>query len=366
VPQHDVAIYMPYANGYYDATIRRCGGAERQTVLLARSLVEQGMRVAHIVSPLRRPDHLPHGPTLVERAGERYKPLGRAVDPVNIWRAMAEADARIYIFRGASGVLGPGAAFCRARGRKLVFSGANNADFKIPPMGMEGVRAAMYLRGVQTAARIVVQSHDQIGLAGNVFPGIAVHEIPSFVEAGPVARTAGKHFLWAGRLVDYKRPGMVLDLAKALPEAQFTMVGTVSVGETDDAHVDELHRTADALPNVQLHSALPHTALMELVEESVAVLNTSLTEGMPNVWLEGWARGVPALSLEFDPDGRVARNGLGIVAGGDFEAFVAGARSLWERRDDHAGFGDVVRRYVTDTHGAAAVGARWSELLRGV
>ena len=144
------------------------------------------------------------------------------------------------------------------------------------------------------------------------------------------------------------------------------MIGTISVGETEDGEVADLLRQAEALPNLELLSALPHVALMKLVERAVAVVNTSLTEGMPNVWLEGWARGVPALSLEFDPDGRVARNGLGITAGGDVEVFVAGARELWARRGDHGGFGDAVREYVMDTHGSATVGARWAQALRGI
>lgn len=364
MPRHEVAIYMPYASGFYDGARRRTGGAERQTVLLARSLVAQGMRVAHIVYPMREPSTLPGEPTFVVRRPERYKALGRAVDPPRIWRAMAEADADVYVFRGASGVLGPGAVFCAARGRALIFSGANNSDFRVPPMGMEGVRAAMYLRGVRTASAIVVQSHDQVGLAHGMFPRARVEEIPSFVEAGPEATAEGRSFLWAGRLVDYKRPLDFLELARALPEARFVMVGVWSIGETVDGYVEDLQRRAAALGNVEVLSAVPHAQLMAMVEHAVAIVNTSQTEGMPNVWLEGWARGVPALSLEFDPDGRVARNRLGIAAGGDWEAFVAGARELWARRADRGGYGEGVRRYVTDVHGSVAVGQAWARLLR--
>lgn len=362
-PRHDVTIYAPYAGGHYDAACRRTGGAERQTVLLARSLTDQGFKVAHVVYPMREPVPPPGGPALVVRRPARYKPLGRAVDPLRIWRAMAAAPASVYVFRGASGVVGAGAAFCRARGGALVFSGANDADFEIPPMGMVGVRAELYLRGVRAAAAIVVQSQRQAGRAVALFGGVDVQEIPSFVELAPPSRAPGSFFLWAGRLVDYKRPEAFLALARALPEARFVMVGTISVGETAADAVAALRREAAGLPNVELRDWLPHDALMELVDRSVAVVNTSRTEGMPNVWLEGWARGVPALSLEFDPDGRIAREGLGIVAEAQMDALVAGASRLWEQRADRGGYGEVVRRYVEGTHSPTSVGARWAEVL---
>jgi hypothetical protein len=72
---------------------------------------------------------------------------------------------------------------------------------------------------------------------------------------------------------------------------------------------------------------------------------------------------VPVLTLEFDPDAAVARNGLGISAGGSWERFVEGARELWERPDRRDELGSRARRYVNEVHSIDAVGSRWSDLL---
>jgi glycosyltransferase involved in cell wall biosynthesis len=84
---------------------------------------------------------------------------------------------------------------------------------------------------------------------------------------------------------------------------------------------------------------------------------------MPNAFLEAWALGVPVLTLEFDPDAVVARNGLGISAGGSWDRFVEGARELWEGRSSREEFARNARAYVARVHSIEAVGAQWSDLI---
>lgn len=53
--RHDLASYMPFAAGHYRHSGPIGGGAELQTVLLARALVNRGVSVAHIVCRIEDP-----------------------------------------------------------------------------------------------------------------------------------------------------------------------------------------------------------------------------------------------------------------------------------------------------------------------
>jgi len=254
--------------------------------------------------------------------------------------------------------------FCRVRGRKLVFSSANDYDFTFERLGGPGLR--LYRLGVRLSHAVVVQTAQQAELARAAFPALGqVHEIPSFAEPAAAQSGAPSAFLWTARLVDYKQPLRLLDLAQAVPEARFRMIA-VETGETPAELASELRRRAAGLPNLELLEPRGREGVMALLDEAVAVVSTSRLEGMPNVFLEGWARGVPALSLDFDPDGRIEEFGLGTAAAGDFERFAAAARELWAARAGRSELGARCRDYIERTHSLEAVAGRWAEVLEEV
>ena len=125
----------------------------------------------------------------------------------------------------------------------------------------------------------------------------------------------------------------------------------------------EIQAAAKAAPNLVILEPLPHEQLSELIARSVAVVNTSTLEGMPNAFLEAWIAGVPVLTYEFDPDGVVAERSLGIAAAASRDRFEAGARELWESRSERQEIARRVREYVAETHSIEVVGARWAALI---
>jgi glycosyltransferase involved in cell wall biosynthesis len=361
---HDIAIYAPMARGIYERGIGFTGGAERQTALLARTLAERGLSVAHVVYRLRDPLPSPH-PRLdivQRRRATQVSGVRAGVrEAGRVLQALHAADARVYLIRMASPVVAVTAAYCRARDRRLIFAGANDGDFTLEVLGGARRRAAMFRAGVQRADAIVVQSRHQRALAENAYPSARVTEIPSFVEPAPPALGERGAFVWIGRVVPYKEPLRYLDLAAALPAARFRMIAVEMPSEP--ALADEVRRRAATLPNVELLTPRPHAATMALLDDTVAVVSTSRLEGMPNVFLEAWSRGVPVLSLQFDPDGRIERRGLGVAAHSDWTAFVAGAAELWLGRRNGAPQAERARRYVEEVHGPAAVGDAWAALV---
>jgi glycosyltransferase involved in cell wall biosynthesis len=363
---HDVAIYAPFAAGQYNRAGKRGGGAERQTHLLARALSEQGIRVAHIVYEVEDPLPLPSpNLALVERREfSGLRRFGKFHEAVRIWRGLNAADAAVYIFRTGSPALGVVAVFCRLRRRRLIFASSTDADFTL--VGLKArIRSSMYRLGLHYTDAVVVQTAEQLRLVREGFPRLTrSSHIPSFAEPMPAAERPGTSFIWIGRTVDYKQPLRYAELACAVPDAQFRMVAT-PIRDAMDLHAQLLRAAAD-VPNLEILDPRPHGELMRLVGEAVAVVSTSRLEGMPNIFLEGWASGIPVLTLDVDPDDVIGRRGIGVAAGGSWDEFVAGARRLWDSREDHEDSARASRAYIDDVHSLAAVGSRWVQVVSDV
>jgi glycosyltransferase involved in cell wall biosynthesis len=363
---HDVAVYAPSGSLYYGPKREYMGGAEVQATMIAHALKAKGLRVAHLVYPVPEPRRVDaSSPALVERSewqGDRR--LGQLAESRAIWRCFERADAKAYIVRGSGGHVIPASAFCRARGRRFVFSSSSELDFDFARPDRNRRLLQVYKASLRLAARLALQTEQQRELALRAFPNSDPVVIPSFAELAPNAN-GGQYFLWVDRLVEYKLPDRYVELAEALPEARFRMVACPGA-ETPPGMAERIEAAAERLPNLELLPSRPRNELLEEMRDAVAVVKTSRVEGMPNGFLEAWARGVPVLSLNVDPDAKIANNDIGVAAEGSMERLTEAAARLWREPELRTEIGDRARRFVKDVHSPEAVADRWVALLEGL
>jgi glycosyltransferase involved in cell wall biosynthesis len=361
---HDVAVYAPSGSLYYGPKRDYMGGAEVQATKLAHALKAKGLRVAHVVYPVPEPRRVDaSSPTLVERSDwQGDGRLGQLAESRAIWGALQRADAAAYIVRGSGGHVIAAGTFCRARGRRFVFSSSSELDFDFARPDRNPRMLQIYKASLRLAARLALQTEAQRELALRALPHSDPVVIPSFAEPAPSANR-GDYFLWVDRLVEYKLPDSYVELAEALPEARFRMVASV-MSETPPGMAERIEAAAERLPNLELLPPRPRSELLEEMQGAVALVKTSRVEGMPNGFLEAWARGVPVLSLNVDPDGKIANNDIGVAANGSMERLIEAAASLWRDPELRATTGERARRFVQDVHSPEAVADRWVALLQ--
>jgi glycosyltransferase involved in cell wall biosynthesis len=363
-PRADVAVYAPLAWPLYEREPRAVGGAEVQSAYIARALAADGLRVRHVVAA---------ADGVSERDGVEVVRLPATYASGGIARRRAVLDglrrahARVYVQRSAGFETGVVALYARAAQRRSIFSSSSQADFDLRPETRDVAGAAMdhwptrlqYRLGLRLVDRVVVQTEAQLELACR--RGVEARVIRSFCPRVPKREGQREFFLWIGGLGDVKDPLNYAELARVVPEAAFAMVATERT-EGSSPLGRTLRERAESIPNLRLLPPQGREEIFGLYARAVAVVNTSLLEGFPNTFLEGWASGAPALSLHVDPDSVIERNGLGVACRGSFDAFAAAARRLWA---DRAAFdGDHLRRYTSRFHDPAVVGAEWAALVR--
>jgi glycosyltransferase involved in cell wall biosynthesis len=360
-PRHDVAFFAPYIGPLLTGA-GTTGGGETQVLLLARELASRGHRVA-VATFGDATLPAAHGGIDVLRLPppQRGAPLSRlawrARLPWELWRAL---DAKVLVQRAAGSATGLVGLVARLRGRRFVYASASDMDFDFGRMAANARELRLFGLGLRLADGLVVQSEAQHMLARERLQRDA-EVVPSLAEPASGPREQPEALLWMGRFAPYKRPLAFLDLAARVPRARFRIVGGPS--PIDPELAAEVRRRAAALDNVELLAAVPRDEVLSLVRRAVAIVSTSEFEGMPNVFLEGWAHGVPALALSHDPGGVLDAGSVGWVAAGDLERMARLAGEAWDRRGDAIAIAEACRAHVAARHSPAAVAARWERVL---
>lgn len=350
-----------------DPNVGVIGGAEVQQSILARALARAGYRVSMITLDFGQPQRVAIDGVMVHKAHrpEAGVPVLRFIHPrlTTLWRTLREVDADVYYQRCAAADTAIVAAFCRYFGRRSIFAGASDVDF-LP--GRQQIRYFrdrwLFARGLALVDRVVVQNEQQRHSC-LVHYGRESVLIPSCYELPPGASPGrGDCVLWAGNIRDYKRPQLFLDLARQLPRQHFVMIGGAGGNGARDLHYFEhIRRTAAALPNVEFTGFLPLSRVEPYFDRARVVVNTSRYEGMPNTFLQAWARGVPTLAL-VDVGARLRGEPLYRIVDNVADAAAEIARltsdaQYWRRASARS------LEYFEQTHSVARVLAHYDRLL---
>src|SRR4051794_33207811 len=227
--RHDIFFHVPnVASVLRGSGDLPPGGAESQVALIARELARRGRRVAVVVYEPGLPASVDGIDLILQRRPRSRVRGARSLEVLaRTIAAITRAGAPVVVQRSASVETGYVGLAARLTGRRFVYSSANVVDFDLGRIERSRLRLAGYRAGIRMAHEIVAQTAEQVALARDRF-GREALLIPGAAETTRAQRTARGAFLWIGRLAEYKNPDDYLDLAEALPEARFRMIGVPS------------------------------------------------------------------------------------------------------------------------------------------
>jgi glycosyltransferase involved in cell wall biosynthesis len=351
-----------------DAAIKVVGGAEVQQAILARLLAANGFRVSLVTLDYGQRDGVVIDGVTVHKAftPDGGLPVLRFLHPrmSSMLRALRAADADVYYYRSTAMWAGVMAEFARRNGRRSIYAGASDRDFA-PDAGGQ-IRYArdrwLFRHAIRTVDGIVVQNLHQQEACRATYGRDSVY-IPSCYQLTADSRPfQDDRVLWVGTIQPHKRPELLLELARRLPQRRFVMIGgpMPAHGEL----YESIRRQAAALPNVEFKGFLPLAAVEPWFDRARVHVLTSRFEGMPNVCLQAWARGVPTVA-SIDVGARLD-GGPVYPAFEDMDAFSSHVENLFRSESDWKEASNRCREYFERNHAPAGVLARYSSLLHGL
>jgi glycosyltransferase involved in cell wall biosynthesis len=314
------------------------GGEEVQHTLLARALTTRGYEVSMVVMDFGQADGAEWDgiKTYKTYRSDDGLPVLRFFHPrwTGAWRAVKRADADVYYLSCASLRVGLTALFSRRYRRKLVFRIASDTDCEPQKLLIDynyWRDRRIYEYGLRRADVILAQSQYQQQVMKRNY-GLSSILAPMLIDQPRDLLTfEGRTIpvLWVSNIRQLKRPDLVLDFAAGSPDITAHMIGG-SVAHSIDLF-DEIRERASQLPNVTFHGQVPYHDVNDYFANALVFMNTSEIEGFPNSYLQAWSRGTPVVAF-FDPDGLIAREGLG-VAVRDMEEMRQAVRQLTTNRE---------------------------------
>jgi glycosyltransferase involved in cell wall biosynthesis len=270
------------------------GGAEVLLVQLAKGIARQGFEVSFVTysdggDQVELIDGIKVIKAYKQQDALSLSPLKKVW---HIWKALRVADADVYLEHpGLGGVV---SLFCRLCHRKAILYIGSEAEVVKRRIVTNGKLYFSLGHGfdIKAAHVVIAQSEYQRKmLRENFHRDSVIVKIPiPLSEPAMPAWNGTLTVLWLATVKPLKQAELFLDLARAMPQAKFQMVGGPALG--DERYYNSIKEAAAAIPNLEFCGFVPHEKIGSYIAKSNILVNTSIVEGFPVTFLEAWAASI--------------------------------------------------------------------------
>ncbi|UPW01296.1 glycosyltransferase family 4 protein [Halorussus gelatinilyticus] len=352
------------------------GGAQLQQILIAKELVERGHDVVFVENDApEKTEQTVDGIRVVLKRdfGDSNVAVRTTVRAVETIQALRRVGPDVCYLRVLNFDLLPLTVYCSVTGTRLVYGFAHDSEVTDDPVTLgqwanyETYKRLVW-RALSRADALIAQNERQRSAAVRRFgPDVSLvpngYPIPDETPHADIRRADRPVVLWVATLRDWKRPGLVLDLADEIPDADFVIVGG-RADENPDLY-DEIEREAGERDNVRFEGFVPYAEVDSYFAAADVFLNTSTDEGFPNTFLQAWAHRTPVASLNVDPSGILADSEAGFCADDEFDVLVEILNSLITDAEWRADYSDAAFEYFRENHSIDHIASKYEGILTG-
>lgn len=344
------------------------GGAEVQQVELAKELKRRCYNISFItygetLKDVEQIDGIEVWPAYNRSDVNKLSSLSKALC---IWRKMKEVNADIYFHRaGCPGMTSTFGIFHKKKTINSISSNielTSNFNFK-----KDNIRQILGKIGnwldIKLSDIVVSQSLFQKSKLKNRYKVDSIliknaFKIPSQADIVQL----DDFVLWVGTIRKVKQPSLFLKIAEHFPEHKFLMIG--GVGESLELF-EEIKNASNKIQNLKFEGFVTRDKIFDYYKKAIFLVNTSKTEGFPNVFLEAWLCFLPVISLNVDPDDIISKYKLGCHSV-TFNRMINDIRNLLKSKELLVEMGKNGRKYVETYHNIRIIADRYENLFKHI
>jgi glycosyltransferase involved in cell wall biosynthesis len=348
------------------------GGSELQCDLVARGLTARGHDVSYLA--------VDGAPAPAGTGESSYRTLPVPSDPSELAAAVVATRSEVVYWRFNRRGLRETARALREAGIPLVVAlahvddvtpwpswpwPAGDATFRDRASDLRSrLRWRRQLAAFDHVTAIASQRLDLIGRIPHQKVALQRH-VPNIMDPAAEPFVWPRSYVaWVGNLKPRKRPELIPRIADALVRHDIDLV---VAGPAQDERYHWLTGPLREHPNLHHVGTLTPVQVTGLLAGARCLAVTAMPEGFSNVMIQAWWGGTPTVTLDYDPDGMVAGEGLGAVAGGDgaadVERFLAHVVRFSIEERDRSSAGQRPGLFARERFGEAAVLAALEGLL---
>jgi glycosyltransferase involved in cell wall biosynthesis len=332
------------------------GGAEYRCKLIIDELCRRNTYDLFYLCRNTAPGFVANG-YKVQKIGTRIGKFGLYFDSVNLYLALKRIAPHIIYQNGGSAHTGIAALYAKNSGAKLIHQICNehglnfHQRLKFRTHVKYAIERIFFNFGIKHTDVIIGQSKHQDNLFQNRYGRNCDIIIPLGhpLPKNEIQKSKKIVVLWIGNLRSVKQPEIFVKLAKKFHNRKnisFVMMGG-SIGPMNQFkdHMQKIEST----PNLTYLGEVAQDEVNRWLREGHVLVNTSVSEGFSNTFVQAWLREVPLVSLNVDPDEIITREKIGFHSK-TFEKLVYDVTTLTENKSLMEEMGTKARIYAEKNH----------------
>ena len=300
---------------------QRIGGAEYQSYLIAKFLIENGHDVHYLFLSTNQIKN--YSSNIFFHQIKKINHIGRSgletpLYFLKIINVLNKVKPDIIYLRGRSAISIICCIYAKIKKTKSIFHIAHDHDLTKPRIVFSLNNFLRYPEHklfsylIRNFDHIISQTNYQSKKLYNNFRVIS-HVIPNghpqpnlnmiYKPNNPIK------ILWIANFKPMKQPDIFFNLANNFisnTNLQFIMIGRLNCKKNSI-----IYKKLHDMPNLNFLGELQNDQVNKYLEKAHILVNTSIAEGFSNTFIQAWMRKVPVVSLSVNPDGIINKYRLG-------------------------------------------------------